>query len=116
MLDQVPPLCPGVDAENGFPNFAACGVMSIWSSLSSGSIGSPSSELLLDSANMFMLPTELDAPALSPFPIPHKFWLILGESRFIEFGRFPLPGIIMPPFWVMVGDESGEGWSASVEW
>lgn len=112
MLDQLPALCPGVVA-NGLPVFAACGVMSIWSSLSSGSKASASSESLLDSANMDMLPTDPAPVVLSPFPIPQEPPRF-GESSTMELrcGRF---GIIMP-FCVMVGEESGEDWSARVEW
>lgn len=40
---------------------------------------------------------------------------MFGESRIIELARGLLEGIIMP-FCVIVGDESGEDWSASVEW
>jgi hypothetical protein len=33
----------------------------------------------------------------------------------MELARGFLEGIIMP-FWVMVGEESGDDWSARVEW
>lgn len=94
--------------------FAACGVMIMGSSVSSGSIGSRSSEELLESSepNMLMLPTELEGAVLPPLlQAP-----ILGESpMIIEFARGFLVGILIP-FCVIVGEESGEDWSGSVEW
>jgi len=112
MLDQVPGLLPPWPMSGGF--FMACGVMSIGSSLSSGSIGSTSSDDELESSdpNMLMLPTELEAAIRSP--LPHKCRPTLGESSTIEFPRGFLDGIIIP-FCVIVGEESGEGWSARVE-
>jgi len=116
MFDHVPVLLLAECPPKGMLCFVVCGVMSIGSSLSSGSIGSPSSDSLLESSvpSMFMLPTELDAAVLSPFPhAPCMF--TLGESIAIEFPRGFLDGIIMP-FCVIVGEESGEDCSASVEW
>lgn len=114
IFDHIPGLFPAGGPPNGV-FLTACGVINMGSSLSSGSIGSPSSDPLLESSDpsMLMLPTELDAPVLSPFP--HMCRPILGESNTIEFPRGLREGIIMP-FWVMVGDESGEDWSARVEW
>jgi hypothetical protein len=114
-MEAQPPGCPpGVGAVNGFVFFIACGVISIGSSLSSGSIASPSSELLLESASsMFTLPNELEGAVRSPLLMPHIPCPTLGESMSMELARVFL-GIIMP-FCVIVGDESGDGWSASVE-
>jgi hypothetical protein len=106
--------------------FIAWGVMSMGSSTSSGSIGSPSSEELDESSepSMFIEPTELEAAVLSPlplplplpFPLPHvECVLTFGLSRIMLFALCLLEGIIMP-FCVIVGDESGDDWSASVEW
>ena len=41
--------------------------------------------------------------------------MTLGDSIIIEFARGLLVGILIP-FCVMVGEESGEDWSGSVEW
>lgn len=60
-----------------------------------------------------MLPTELEAAVLSPFP--HIACMRLGLSITMELPRGFREGIIMP-FCVIVGDESGDDWSASVEW
>jgi hypothetical protein len=94
----------------------ACGVPIMGSSLSSPSSGSTSSDELLDSSDpiMLMLPTELDAAVLSPLPQP-PCMLILGEFMSIELERGLRDGILMP-FCVIVGDESGEDCSGSVEW
>jgi hypothetical protein len=90
-------LLPRFGVPKGLFAFAACGVMIMGSSLSSGSIMSPSSELVLDSpSSIFMLPTELDGAVLSPFPIPHAIWFTLGESRSMEFARGFRDGIIIP--------------------
>lgn len=93
--------------------FAAWGVMIMGSSVSSGSIGSSSSEELLESSEpiMLMLPTELEGAVLPPLlQAP-----ILGESPMImEFARGRREGIFIP-FWVIVGEESGDDWSGSVE-
>jgi hypothetical protein len=114
-------------ANGLFPAFApgnrllvllACGVIIIGSSVSSGSIWSSSSDELLESSDpsMLMLPTELDAAVLSPLPFPQALcMLMLGESRIIELAR-GLPAGIFIPFCVIVGDESGDDWSGSVEW
>lgn len=114
-FDHAPALFPVVGPPKGVLFFIAWGVMSIGSSLSSGSIGSPSSELLLVSSepSMFMLPTELDAAVLSPVP-QAECMFTFGESRTIELPRGFRDGIIMP-FCVIVGEESGEDWSARVE-
>jgi hypothetical protein len=96
----------------------AWGVMSMGSSTSSGSIGSPSSEELEESSepSMFIEPTELEAAVLSPLPLPHvECVLTFGLSRIMLFALCLLEGIIMP-FCVIVGEESGDDWSASVEW
>lgn len=112
---QAPGLLPVGAPPNGVLFFIACGVISIGSSLSSGSIGSPSSEVLLESSDpsILMLPTELEAAVLSP--APHAACMFtFGESNTMEFPLGFL-GIIMP-FCVIVGEESGEDWSARVEW
>lgn len=117
-LDQAPAPFPIVVPPNGvLIDFIACGVISIGSSWSSGSIGSPSSELLLESSDpsMLMLPTELEAAILSPLPFAHvERMFTLGESRIMELARGFFDGIIIP-FWVMVGEESGDDWSGRVE-
>lgn len=94
----------------------ACGVVIMGSSWSSGSSGSMSSEELLESSDpiMLMLPTELDGAVLSPWLHPPACRLTLGDSISIELDRGLRGGILMP-FWVMVGDESGDDWSGSVE-
>jgi hypothetical protein len=96
--------------------FAACGVMIIGSSVSSGSRGSISSDELLESSepSMLMLPTELDGPVLPPLLQP-PWELTLGDSIIIELARGLLEGILIP-FCVIVGEESGDDWSGSVEW
>lgn len=93
----------------------ACGVPIMGSSLSSASSGSTSSDELLDSSDpiMLMLPTELEAAVLSPLLHP-PCMLTLGEFMSIEFERGLREGILMP-FCVIVGDESGEDCSGSVE-
>lgn len=96
--------------------FEACGVMIIGSSVSSGSIGSISSEELLESSepSMLMLPTELDGAVLPPL-LHAEYPFMLGDSPIIiEFARGFLEGILIP-FCVIVGEESGEDWSGSVE-
>lgn len=82
--------------------------MIMGSSVSSGSKGSSSSEELLESSDpsMLMLPTELEGAVLPPL-LHALCMLMLGESIIIEFARGFLEGILIP-FWVMVGDESGE--------
>jgi hypothetical protein len=94
----------------------AWGVPIMGSSLSSGSNGSISSEELLDSSDpsILMLPTELDAPVLSPLPHP-PCMLTFGEFINIELERGLRDGILIP-FCVIVGDESGDDCSGSVEW
>ena len=110
-----PGLTPGADPGNAMLLFA-CGVPIIGSSLSSGSNGSTSSDELLESSEpiMLMLPTELDAAVLSPLPHPLCMFT-LGEFMIIEFDRGFRDGMLMP-FWVIVGDESGDDCSGSVEW
>lgn len=92
--------------------------MTIGSSLSSGSIGSSSSESVSDDSepSMFMLPSELDTTLLSVWCMPgQRVWsLLCGESRAKEVRLLRRWGIIMP-FWVIVGEESGEDCSARVE-
>jgi hypothetical protein len=108
-----PPLLPGMLPGNARLIFA-CGVPIMGSSLSSGSSGSISSEELLDSSDpsMLMLPIELDAAILSPlFHPPCMF--TFGEFIIIEFVRFR-DGILIP-FCVIVGDESGDDCSGTVE-
>jgi len=93
----------------------ACGVPIIGSSLSSGSSGSTSSDELLDSSEpiMLMLPKELDGAVLSP--LPHPLCMVtFGEFINIEFERGFRDGMLMP-FCVIVGDESGDDCSGSVE-
>lgn len=94
----------------------AWGVPIMGSSLSSGSIGSSSSEELLDSSepSILMLPIELEAAVLSPVLHP-LCTLTFGECMSIEFDRGFRGGILIP-FCVIVGDESGEDCSGSVEW
>lgn len=114
IFDHIPGLCPtGGPPKDGF--FTACGVISMGSSCSSGSMGSPSSDELLESSepSILILPTELEAAVLSPFP--HMCMPALAESRIIELPRGLREGIIIP-FCVIVGEESGEEASASVEW
>lgn len=108
-------LLPGTPPGNARFIFA-CGVPIMGSSLSSGSSGSASSEELLDSSDpsMFMLPTELDAAVLSPLLQPPCI-LTLGEFIIIEFDRGFREGILIP-FWVIVGDESGDNCSGRVDW
>jgi hypothetical protein len=115
IFDHMPGLLPTGGPPNGV-FFTACGVINMGSSLSSGSMGSPSSDSLLESSDpsMLMLPTELDA-AVVLSPCPHACRPMLGESSTIEFPRGLRDGIIMP-FCVIVGDESGDDWSARVEW
>jgi hypothetical protein len=61
-----------------------------------------------------MLPTELEAAALSPlFQPPCMF--TFGEFINMEFDRGFREGILIP-FCVIVGEESGEDCSGSVEW
>lgn len=95
-------------------SFDTCGVDNIGSSLSSGSMGSSSSSPLLEEAepSIFTLPTEPDTPILSGCP-HNALAPIFGGSMLIDPYAF-LCGIAMP-FCVMVGEESGELWSASVE-
>lgn len=114
MFDHMPGLFPAGGPPNG-GFLTACGVINMGSSLSSLSIGSPSSDPLLESSDpsMLMLPTELEAAILSLFP--HICMLILGESSTMEFPRGLREGIIMP-FCVIVGEESGDDCSARVEW
>lgn len=94
----------------------ACGVIIMGSSLSSGSSGSISSEELLESSDpiMLILPTELDAAILSPWLQPPAM-CTLGDSINMELERGFREGIFMP-FCVIVGEESGEDWSGTVEW
>ena len=87
------------------------------SSVSSGSIGSISSEELLESSDpsMLMLPTELEGAVLPPL-LQAPCTLMLGDSPIImELARGLLEGILIP-FCVIVGEESGDDWSGSVEW
>ena len=77
-------------------------------SCSSGSIGSRSSSLLESSEpSMFMLPTELDPVFKSPA-------VKRGESTNMELNDC-FRGFIMAR-WAKAGDESGDDWSARVEW
>lgn len=94
----------------------ACGVMIMGSSLSSWSRASASSDELFESSepSMFMLPTELEAPVLSPWLQPPCMFT-LGDSSNMEFERGFRGGILIP-FCVMVGEESGEDASGRVEW
>lgn len=63
---------------------------------------------------MLMLPMELEAAVLSP--LPHALCMFtFGEFMSIEFDRGLRDGILMP-FCVIVGDESGDDCSGSVEW
>ena len=70
------------------------------SSLSSGSIGSPSSELLLEDSepSILMLPSELDAAVRSPLPNADQIELEFrfGESKTSELDLPFLGGIIIP--------------------
>lgn len=115
MFDHMPGLLPTGCPPNGV-FLAACGVINMGSSWSSGSMGSPSSDALLESSDpsMLILPTELDAAVVLP-PFPHVCRPTLGESRTMELPRGLRDGIIMP-FCVIVGDESGDDCSARVEW
>lgn len=63
---------------------------------------------------MLMLPTELEGAVLSPWLHPLPCMLTLGDSISIELERGFRGGILMP-FCVMVGEESGDDWSGSVE-
>jgi hypothetical protein len=63
---------------------------------------------------MFILPTELEAAVLSPLLLHPPCMLMLGEFISIEFDRGLRCGIFMP-FCVIVGDESGDDCSGSVE-
>lgn len=110
-----PVLLPGIDPGKAMLLFA-CGVPIMGSSLSSGSSGSTSSDELLDSSEpiMLMLPTELEGAVLSPFPHPLCMFTF-GEFMSIEFDRGLRDGMLMP-FCVIVGDESGDDCSGSVEW
>jgi hypothetical protein len=107
------PVLPGMLPGNARLIFA-CGVPIMGSSLSSGSSGSTSSEELLDSSDpsILMLPTELDAAVLSLLHPPCI--CTFGEFIIIEFVRFR-EGILIP-FCVIVGDESGDDCSGTVEW
>jgi len=96
-----------------------CGVDSIESSISSASMRSSSSELLPDESdpNIFTLPSELDTTILSEIAIVDhsELELLIIDSELLEKWRlFFLLGmfIALPE---MVGDESGEDCSASVE-
>jgi hypothetical protein len=95
--------------------------MIMGSSWSSGSNGSHSSELDEDDsdASMLMLPTELDAAVRSPIPVAGhvECMPMLGESTLMELElERPLRDGIIMPFCVIVGEESGDDWSARVEW
>lgn len=105
-FDQIP-LFPAPSPGNRVL-VLTCGVISIGSSLSSGSRGSISSDELLESSDpsILMLPTELDAAVLSPLLQPPCMFT-LGESSTIELERGFLGGILIP-FCVIVGEESGE--------
>jgi hypothetical protein len=82
------------------------GVASI-GSCSSGSMGSRSPSLLESSdPNMFMPPTEFGPLLLSP---PKR-----GESMSMEFMDCLREPIMAR--WASAGDESGDDWSARVEW
>jgi hypothetical protein len=76
-------------------------------------MGSHSSELVDGESEpiMLILPTELEAAVLSLTPMAGhvECMPMLGESMAIELelDRPLREGIIMP-FWVIVGDESGE--------
>jgi len=105
-------------ATNGVFDLFTCGVTRIDSSMSSASMRPSSSEVLPEESEpiMFTLPSELEICIRSPFPIvDHKdAELMCSELRekcnpFFLFGMF----IALPP---MVGEESGEDCSASVEW
>jgi hypothetical protein len=108
---------PPNDVPPGLLDLRTWGVISIGSSLSSGSMGS-SSELLLEDSepSMLQLPTELEAAVLSPLPAAAhaEVACMFGESITSDMERRFRDGIIMP-FWVIVGDESGEDCSARVE-
>jgi hypothetical protein len=108
-----PGLPPGVCPGNAL--LFACGVPTIGSS--SGSSGSTSSDELPESSEpiiILTLPTELDAFAVLS-PLPHPLCIFtFGEFMIIEVDRFR-DGMLMP-FCVIVGDDSGDDCSGSVEW
>jgi hypothetical protein len=93
----------------------AWGVPNMGSSLSSGSSRSTSSEELLDSSDpsMLILPIELEAAVLSPLLHPPCMFTF-GEFIIMEFERGFRDGILIP-FCVIVGEESGDDRSGTVE-
>ena len=82
---------------------------------------SPSEDELPESESiMFTLPTELDTPVLSTFPIvdQSEYGKLPGESGAtdaLDALWSPFRGGIITPLPPITGDESGEDCSASVE-
>lgn len=78
-----------------------------------------SSELLLDASDVMALvdPTDRGMDILSPWPARFQDHEepARGESKAIEKVELRLDGGSIG-FWDMVGEESGEGCSAMVEW
>lgn len=107
----------GVAADASF-NRAAWGVEIMMSSTSSGSIGSGPSESLSSESIILMLLTEPEMTERSPFPCEcdQPLLPICGESSTMELWPKPERAGIGIAFCVMVGDESGDEASASVEW